>query len=107
IFLHNAPPPPEIYALSLHDALPICGRCFKSAASSGLWHGRTRTPSAPALGYRLTPLRGWATARNALGYFLSPLRGETIHSHVGRSEEHTSELQSRFDLVCRLLLEKK
>src|SRR5207249_5781108 len=27
--------------------------------------------------------------------------------HVGRSEEHTSELQSRFDLVCRLLLEKK
>src|SRR5207249_12338344 len=30
-----------------------------------------------------------------------------LHSGVGRSEEHTSELQSRFDLVCRLLLEKK
>src|SRR5699024_12397975 len=29
------------------------------------------------------------------------------NSSVGRSEEHTSELQSRFDLVCRLLLEKK
>src|SRR5690349_22593373 len=29
------------------------------------------------------------------------------HFHVGRSEEHTSELQSRRDLVCRLLLEKK
>src|SRR5699024_12556023 len=29
------------------------------------------------------------------------------HHHVARSEEHTSELQSRFDLVCRLLLEKK
>src|SRR2546421_7263975 len=29
------------------------------------------------------------------------------HSHFGRSEEHTSELQSRSDLVCRLLLEKK
>src|SRR6266513_4652327 len=29
------------------------------------------------------------------------------HRHFGRSEEHTSELQSRFDLVCRLLLEKK
>src|SRR5437868_14749638 len=28
-------------------------------------------------------------------------------AHVRRSEEHTSELQSRFDLVCRLLLEKK
>src|SRR5438067_8118370 len=30
-----------------------------------------------------------------------------VFSHVARSEEHTSELQSRFDLVCRLLLEKK
>src|SRR6266704_4083554 len=29
------------------------------------------------------------------------------HHRAGRSEEHTSELQSRFDLVCRLLLEKK
>src|SRR5438067_5321434 len=34
----------------------------------------------------------------------------TVHAHasgIDRSEEHTSELQSRFDLVCRLLLEKK
>src|SRR5260221_1457868 len=31
----------------------------------------------------------------------------TVHGHVGRSEEHTSELQSHSDLVCRLLLEKK
>src|SRR5699024_11722254 len=30
-----------------------------------------------------------------------------IANEMGRSEEHTSELQSRFDLVCRLLLEKK
>src|SRR5699024_12024534 len=30
-----------------------------------------------------------------------------VPGHEGRSEEHTSELQSRFDLVCRLLLEKK
>src|SRR5437868_10208044 len=38
-----------------------------------------------------------------------PLRedGETGRSPSSRSEEHTSELQSRFDLVCRLLLEKK
>src|SRR5690349_22607176 len=35
--------------------------------------------------------------------------GQLIHKHAsqGRSEEHTSELQSRRDLVCRLLLEKK
>src|SRR5690606_41580631 len=34
-------------------------------------------------------------------------QGPTHHSHPGRSEEHTSELQSREKLVCRLLLEKK
>src|SRR5437868_11939019 len=36
-------------------------------------------------------------------------RGRLLSGHIGefRSEEHTSELQSRFDLVCRLLLEKK
>src|SRR5207249_5308484 len=33
--------------------------------------------------------------------------GELVSVHVIQSEEHTSELQSRFDLVCRLLLEKK
>src|SRR5206468_8860395 len=35
------------------------------------------------------------------------LRPEQVQAAVGRSEEHTSELQSRSDLVCRLLLEKK
>src|SRR3712207_7994696 len=35
------------------------------------------------------------------------LRGEQIGAGIGRSEEHTSELQSRQYLVCRLLLEKK
>src|SRR5699024_11695764 len=41
---------------------------------------------------------------------LGASRPETAHiaaKHKNRSEEHTSELQSRFDLVCRLLLEKK
>src|SRR5207249_8900873 len=40
---------------------------------------------------------------------LQPRRGHPRQRHlrVDRSEEHTSELQSRFDLVCRLLLEKK
>src|SRR5207249_12041854 len=36
-----------------------------------------------------------------------PYRGGAGRRRSGRSEEHTSELQSRFDLVCRLLLEKK
>src|SRR6266704_7177559 len=68
-FFFNDPATPEIYTLSLHDALPICGR--RSAPSSS--SSRFRGP----------------------------------HGGSRRSEEHTSELQSRFDLVCRLLLEKK
>src|SRR5437868_12101764 len=42
-----------------------------------------------------------------LAYLLDPLVTELCRRKMGRSEEHTSELQSRFDLVCRLLLEKK
>src|SRR3712207_7923094 len=79
----------EIYTLSLHDALPICG----------LGGPVRRDPRA----------RGRASARRpgarARRHLRSPgdLRGRV----AARSEEHTSELQSRQYLVCRLLLEKK
>src|SRR6266513_3771511 len=76
-FFFNDTATTEIYTLSLHDALPISG------ALAGVPRG------ADPPGVRRP------TAR-------PPPRG----SHR-RSEEHTSELQSRFDLVCRLLLEKK
>src|SRR5207247_11311117 len=77
LFFFNHPPPPAIYTLSLHDALPI------STSLAG-----TRVPLVePA----------------APGH--PPGRGEELTER--RSEEHTSELQSRVDLVCRLLLEKK
>src|SRR5699024_844618 len=45
-------------------------------------------------------------ARNVVAACTAPLCS-VVAANVGRSEEHTSELQSRFDLVCRLLLEKK
>src|SRR5699024_12336772 len=48
----------------------------------------------------------WAGARRAAGRALCD-RGGGLTTSGSRSEEHTSELQSRFDLVCRLLLEKK
>src|SRR5699024_12824442 len=67
-FFFNDTATTEIYTLSLHDALPICGG--SRWRSRRVWRWRSR--------------RVWR-----------------------RSEEHTSELQSRFDLVCRLLLEKK
>src|SRR5256712_7600882 len=43
----------------------------------------------------------------ALGQEVRPAHPDEVRQHLGRSEEHTSELQSRSDLVCRLLLEKK
>src|SRR5690606_39401553 len=98
------PPTTDIYSLSLHDALPICRvHRFRAYLSRGfpLCRGRdchtqrsadqhvrgraTGWRGCPVVGVR--PLHGWLPAV--------------------RSEEHTSELQSRENLVCRLLLEKK
>src|SRR5207249_11782384 len=86
-FFFNAPATSEIYTLSLHDALPI------SLADRN---------SAPR-GVQLRPARMRA-AREAILVAAGCLAATRMAS---RSEEHTSELQSRFDLVCRLLLEKK
>src|SRR5437667_6671801 len=76
----------EIYTLSLHDALPISRR------RSGSARCRERRPSRRS---------GLALA--------SPdeVRLRPRNTRRPRSEEHTSELQSHHDLVCRLLLEKK
>src|SRR3712207_8763427 len=93
-FFFNDPATTEIYTLSLHDALPICHagpgedralakdrltRPVLRFGEPGLWSGR----ACPALGATDAATRSM------------------------RSEEHTSELQSRQYLVCRLLLPKK
>src|SRR3712207_8433584 len=85
----------EIYTLSLHDALPISGSTTVNQ------HALTATFYRPQ-GVRRKIV---ATALDFPSdiYALQSL----IHLHGGRSEEHTSELQSRQYLVCRLLLEKK
>src|SRR3712207_7819726 len=82
----------EIYTLSLHDALPIFdGR--RAAHGGGAGSGRRREPrDGVGVG------RGRERARD--DDRRRPLG-------IRRSEEHTSELQSRQYLVCRLLLEKK
>src|SRR2546429_9095461 len=80
-FFFNDTATTEIYTLSLHDALPISG-------AAGRLRPRTEIQPRPAHAGAHGPLR----LRN-LGH--------------QRSEEHTSELQSRLHLVCRLLLEKK
>src|SRR3712207_8694359 len=83
----------EIYTRSLHDALPI----WRASSPRGP-RARTAEPGRPSQGWGLTPsspprLPGASTGRGG-------------RSPRPRSEEHTSELQSRQYLVCRLLLEK-
>src|SRR5205809_4348971 len=80
-FFHDTATP-ELYTLSLHDALPI-------------YPAELRNDAAP-------PARRRRLHLPAVGRVLS----QRV-AHRGRSEEHTSELQSRLHLVCRLLLEKK
>src|SRR2546430_8387410 len=77
LFFFNDTATTEIYTLSLHDALPIC-------------HRRGRAGRC-----------GWPTTCPARR------RPSTPTVRGSRSEEHTSELQSQSNLVCRLLLEKK
>src|SRR3712207_6868375 len=89
LFFFNDTATTEIYTLSLHDALPI------SSTASARMESFSRPPvvSSPRPSSRCGPRPP------------APSRRATPASE--RSEEHTSELQSRQYLVCRLLLEKK
>src|SRR2546430_6017961 len=94
-FFFNDPATTEIYTLSLHDALPILAR-----RPGGV--GQPRGP------------RSRARERHAQGGVLVLVlcacrrrrRAQHEHEDSPRSEEHTSELQSQSNLVCRLLLVK-
>src|SRR5699024_12537256 len=101
---HSAPPPPEIPPLSLHDALPILP--YTEVVSRNVLRNALITPIT-VLGLRVGYLMGGAVIIEII--FNIQAMGQLILGGVtrNRSEEHTSELQSRFDLVCRLLLEKK
>src|SRR2546430_9933664 len=89
-FFFNDTATTEIYTLSLHDALPIYPARSQEAdrRREEARGGRRSTKSAP-----VDP-----GSRSASG---------TMRGRLTRSEEHTSELQSQSNLVCRLLLEKQ
>src|SRR5439155_21359611 len=91
-FLLNAPSPLENYRLSLHGALPISMNMAAAPACDICLAIMRRDPAYA----EETPLLCWSTITAAA----FPLR--TL-DHASRSEEHTSELQSRGHLVCRLL----
>src|SRR5438105_11923795 len=88
-------PPTQIYTLSLHDALPISrdvrGRDTDRRSAS-------RQESAPGPGSKSTPIHHRVVSENSI----------KLETQVFADRKSTpSELQSRVDLVCRLLLEKK
>src|SRR5438270_8518028 len=90
----NDTAPTEIYTLSLHDALPICTSASRNRPPRSLPGNRTAsTPPTTHTIWKRVSNRAKARPRAASG--------------ASRSEEHTSELQSQSNLVCRLLLEKK
>src|SRR2546422_3119912 len=89
-FFFNDTATTEIYTLSLHDALPISTGAASCRRVLRVGSRIRRYPRAPRRAPRIGPR---CTSR--------PI------GHRARSEEHTSELQSRLHLVCRLLLEKK
>src|SRR2546430_3285740 len=86
-FFFNDTATTEIYTLSLHDALPI----------SNAYHSARIVVNGALVEY-------WIDERQVLG---CDLASEELAQRIARSEEHTSELQSQSNLVCRLLLEKK
>src|SRR3712207_7119694 len=97
MFFFNDTATTEIYTLSLHDALPIFDRV---AARDG--EGAVLDLAVEARPVR----RRHADAVRARGQ-AERVRPVRLRARAVRSEEHTSELQSRQYLVCRLLLEKK
>src|SRR3712207_7253312 len=94
VFFFNDTATTEIYTLSLHDALPISSGASSRARTSSS-RPRRRSPSAVGGGRMPCTSPHRRSTRSC-----SPRASR-------RSEEHTSELQSRQYLVCRLLLEKK
>src|SRR3712207_8912088 len=97
MFFFNDTATTEIYTLSLHDALPICPRGVRDGGDPLRAARARRRAERRALGLHLLDHQEAprASGRRAPG------------PRAARSEEHTSELQSRQYLVCRLLLEKK
>src|SRR5436190_12168134 len=91
-FFFKDPATTAIYTLSLHDALPISGGQLVQATDQYVGTLRSRIVLVDDAEVRAVMTASWL---RQMGY-----------AEV-RSEEHTSELQSHSDLVCRLLLEKK
>src|SRR5207248_11802976 len=96
-----------LYTLSLHDALPIsttsgCGTAATGTRSPALrstWTGSSASTTTSAM----RPATPCSTSALCCGRRCAPATCRPASGATSRSEEHTSELQSPYDLVCRLL----
>src|SRR2546430_10325896 len=95
-FFFNDTATTEIYTLSLHDALPISSRSEQTRKPSS-WRSSGRDCAIRCVRISSATCRSGSCSRAA----------STPRCLRRRSEEHTSELQSQSNLVCRLLLENK
>src|SRR5205085_11537879 len=95
--LSDHPPRPAAHALSLHDALPISGRRLAEWHRQRLLRRQQRYVDGVTAHRRRRGADAAGRARDA----------RRLADARARSEEHTSELQSQSNIVCRLLLEKK
>src|SRR5690625_6442618 len=96
-----APSTAYLSTLSLHDALPICRiASLVAKRPQAIWIGLVIVLALPLLAAPQFKASGVAQSEFVLG-------DSEARDGQDRSEEHTSELQSRGHLVCRLLLEKK
>src|SRR5205085_10101964 len=100
-FSFTPPATPQLYTLSLHDALPISARSAhrpprEPASRASMRFCGSSCPVNPTARATVIPAPGHGCPNT-----------RSVWRSARRSEEHTSELQSQSNLVCRLLLEKK
>src|SRR5207247_2952830 len=100
-------PPPQICTLSLHDALPICpalqfslGILAQGAQATLSYRVRLGVGAQGGSGVNSAQAVSGSLASNRASAAVQVVGG--VFDSKARSEEHTSELQSRVDLVCRL-----
>src|SRR5690606_41193006 len=106
-FLGRHTTPPNIFSLTLHDALPILPHSCTATASGcfipkGWGKTRCRANKWPTIFFK----EDWGFPTEIIISIRMPAPPKYAKPILPRSEEHTSELQSRENLVCRLLLEK-
>src|SRR5256885_6510305 len=104
-FFLNDTAPTEIYPLPLHDAFPILGRAIVREPKVFLFDEPLSNLDAKLRVQMRTEIKKLRDRVKTTAIYVTHDQVEAMT--LARSEEHTSELQSPCNLVCRLLLEKK